>query len=371
MSAGEGLTLITGFPRQITRLIAASLVAEGERVAILARPRHFDEAHRFAQGLSPAGLAEVIEGDVTSIDMGLAGAEYLALAARVTAVHHAAVATPDAADPRLAAHLNEQGAREVLLFAKERRGAPPRVVYYGSVASAAGVRERVPAAPLVAHPMPRDPVAASLRRAESLFARAWDEVPSTLLRVATVVGHSETGEVDILDGLYLAVLLMMSAPRELSVPLPLRERATLNVVPVDYVARMGVSLARSPAAAGRVLHVVDPSPIAARRGLELLAETVARRAPRGMVPVNITRAVLRTPGMDRVVKSPRAFAERFAGRAHYEGDGGAALLGESTPRCPAFESYVDALVDHVRDRLAKSPVVGDTVAEIEDDDPLY
>lgn len=369
MTAGASLTLVTGFPRQIARLITAELVARGERVALLARPRHLDEARRFVAEVSPEGAAEVVEGDVTSIDLGLSGAEYLALTERVTAVHHAAVATPDASDPRLAAHLNEQGARELLLFARERRGAPPRLVYYGSVASAAGVRDRVPAAPLLREALPRDPVAASLRRAESLLARAWEDVPSTLLRVATVVGHSETGEVDLLDGLYLLVLLMMSAPREIAVPLPLRETATLNVVPVDHVARVGVALAASPQAAGRVLHVVDPAPLSARRGLELLSETVVRRAPRGMVPVNITRALLRTPGMDRLVKSPRAFAERFAGRAHYEGDL-AATLGAVAPRCPSFESYVDALVDHVRDRLARSPVVGDAVAEV-DDDPLY
>jgi hypothetical protein len=61
------------------------------------------------------------------------------------------------------------------------------VVHYGSVTAAAGVRERVPESLLVGESPPRDPVAASLRRAEALLARAWDEVPSTLLRVATVV----------------------------------------------------------------------------------------------------------------------------------------------------------------------------------------
>jgi hypothetical protein len=109
--------------------------------------------------------------------------------------------------------------------------------------------------------------------------------------------------------------------------------------------------------------------MSARRALELLSATVAQRAPRGMVPVNITRALLRTPGMDRLVKSPRAFAERIAGRAHYESDALGALLGPTAPRCPPFEGYVEALVDHVRDRLARSPVTHDAVTEA-DDDPL-
>ena len=82
-----------------------------------------------------------------------------------------------------------------------------------------------------------------------------------------------------------------------------------------------------------------------------------------------TRALLRTPGMDRLVKSPRAFAERIAGRAHYESDALGALLGPTAPRCPPFEGYVEALVDHVRDRLARSPVTHDAVTEA-DDDPL-
>lgn len=365
----DGVTLVTGFPRQLARLVTAEVCARGGRVALLARPRHLDDARRFAAECSPAGAVEALEGDVTSIDLGMSGRDYVALAERTAEVHHAAVATPDSADPRLASHLNEQGARELLEFARVRRSSPPRVVHYGSVTAAAGMRERVPESLLVGESPPRDPVAASLRRAEALLARAWDEVPSTLLRVATVVGHSRTGDVDLLDGLYLVVLLMMSAPRDLVAPLPLRDAATLNVVPVDHVARAGVALGASAAAAGQVVHVVDPTPMSARRALELLSATVARRAPRGLVPVNITRALLRTPGMDRLVKSPRAFAERIAGRAHYESDALGALLGPTAPRCPPFEGYVDVLVDHVRDRLARSPVTHDAVTEA-DDDPL-
>lgn len=373
--AGTETTLVTGFPRQLSRLIAAELLASRPRarVALLARSRHLDDARRFAARLEAPSRVEVIEGDVTAIDLGLGGAEYTALAARVGAVHHAAVSAAGPGDARGAEHLNVQGAREVLAFARHARSlgsAAPRVVYYGSVAVASGAVERLREAPLETARAPRDAVSASLRRAESLFVRAWPELPSTVARVSTMVGHSRTGEVDLLEGIYLVVLLLMSAPRELVAPLPLRDDTTLNVVPVDYVARAGVALGEDPRAARRVVHLVDPSPQTARRAMELLASAVARRAPRGMVPVNITRALLRTPGVDHLVKSPRAFAERIAGRAHFEGHGTQALLASRDLRCPPFESYVDALVDHVRDRLARGPVGGEAPPPIDDDDAL-
>ncbi len=120
----EGVTLVTGFPRQLARLVTAEVCARGGRVALLARPRHLDDARRFAGECSPDGAVEALEGDVTSIDLGMSGREYVALAERTAEVHHAAVATPDAADPRLASHLNEQGARELLEFARVRRSSP-------------------------------------------------------------------------------------------------------------------------------------------------------------------------------------------------------------------------------------------------------
>lgn len=373
-SDGTQTTLVTGFPRQVSRMITAELLASrpGGRVALLARARHLDDARRFAARQEDPSRVEVIEGDVTAIDLGLGGAEYTALARRTREVHHAAVSATETSDPRAAQHLNVQGAREVLAFSREsaaRAGAAPRVVHYSSVAVAGGAVPRLREAPMESSRAHRDPVTASLRRAEAMFVRAWPELPSTVARVSTMVGHSRTGEVDLLEGVYLLVLLMMSAPREITVPLPLRDDTTLNLVPVDFVARAGVALGADPRAARRVVHLVDPAPQTARRALELLAAAVARRAPRGMVPVNITRALLRTPGVERLVKSPRAFAERIAGRVHYEGDGAHALLAERSLRCPPFETYVDAMVDHVRDRLARSPVHADAPPE-PDDDPL-
>jgi hypothetical protein len=83
--------------------------------------------------------------------------------------------------------------------------------------------------------------------------------------------------------------------------------------------------------------------------------------------VNITRALLRTPGVEGLLKSPRAFAERIAGRVHYEGEAARTLLAPRDLRCPPFESYVDVLVDHVRERLAGAPGEGAAATDYADD----
>jgi hypothetical protein len=62
--------------------------------------------------------------------------------------------------------------------------------------------------------------------------------------------------------------------------------------------------------------------------------------------------VLHAQGVERLVRSPRAFFERLSTRARYERDGAHTLLSAAGVACPSFESYVDALVEHVRQRIA-------------------
>ena len=66
-----------------------------------------------------------------------------------------------------------------------------------------------------------------------------------------------------------------------------------------------------PGARSAKLHLTYPWPLRARRGLQLLSAAAGRKGPRGLIPANVTRAILRAPGRARVLRCPRSFFEHL------------------------------------------------------------
>jgi nucleoside-diphosphate-sugar epimerase len=245
--------------------------------------------------------------------------------------------------------LNVQGAREIIELGRNAKKLRA-IVHHSSTAVAGDRRGVVREDELESGQKFASPIAQTLYHAERLMRRASASLPVIVLRPGMLVGHSVTGEIDRLDGPYLLILLILTSPVE--VPLPVSGNAPLQLVPVDYVARSAVALMDDPRAVGRTFHLVDPSPLPARRVYELVATTAGRRLPRGFIPVNISRALLRTPGLERFVKSPRAFLEQMATPVAFDTHNARELLAPRGIECPPFTSYVDTMVTFVRERLA-------------------
>ena len=367
------LALVTGYPRAVARLIAQELLrTEGQRVALVVRSRDLDLARDFIASLGEdSARVELLEGDVTAIDLGLAGAEFNGLARRVTAVYHAAQWPHEASDAKALRAMNVQGTREAVALvraAKETGRAAPRLVALSSTLVAGDHQGVFREGDLDVGQSFRSEVEASLFRAEVILRRATD-IPVTVVRPAVIVGHSETGEIDVLDGPYLFVLLLLNSPVDLKLPLPVGAEAAMQLVPVDFVARAAVALGRSPRSIGRTFHVVDPSPLSSRRVFDLVARAAGRRPPGGFVPVQLTRTVLRAPGVEGLMRSPRAFFERLASRASFPSSA-REVLGPAEVECPPFERYVDALVDYVRARVERRREPSAPRVEGDVEDPL-
>jgi nucleoside-diphosphate-sugar epimerase len=177
------------------------------------------------------------------------------------------------------------------------------------------------------------------------------ELPIAVLRPTIVVGDSQTGEVDRFDGPYFLILLIVTSPPEFPLPLPGRADSPLHLVPVDYVVRAARAIGRDPRAPGRTFHIGDAGALSVRRVFELVASAGGRPWPRGFIPANLTKALLRTPGLDRLAKSPRAFLDALATPVSYSYTNTMEVLRDTDIRCPPFESYVERLVEYVKHRL--------------------
>jgi thioester reductase-like protein len=380
----DDVVLLTGFPSFPARRMCQELVktrangASGDRnggeaggrgtlVHAIVRAQFANEAMAVLEAMPTEERSRVnlIEGDPLSMDLGLSGEEFLALAREVDRIHHVVQVTYLGVDAKAAAHVNVGAAREILEFAEACKNL--KCLVFHSTAHVSGDREgRVLEDELKVGQSFRNVVEETQARAEKMIRTAMQRLPIAVVRPSIIVGDSATGEVDRFDGPYLLILLIVTSPPDLALPLPGRGGAPLNLVPIDYVVRAARAIGRREQAVGKTFHLVDPAPLSARRVFELVALAGGRRMPRGFIPANLTKALLRTPGLERFAKSPRALLETLGTDVTYDHANADEILNGSEIRCPPFESYVDRLVEYVQERLREKRAK----SEAEVHDPL-
>lgn len=362
------VTLIAGYPRLLARELALVATATpAERILVLVRPR---DAARAAYELPTSEQVRLIVGDSTAIDFGLSGVAYTELLATVTHVHHV---TPRAGKAKAKDEIIAS-TREFLEFVANSK----RVVcgLHHSTVQVFGDREgwldedtRAERAHV------RTPKEEALALSESLVDRELVALPLAIARSGFMAGNSVTGETEPENGIYLLALLCLSAPSDLRLPFPGRGEWQLNLVPVDWVARVAALLVRSPQAVHGRFHLVDPAPFAARRVFELVAAAAASLRDAGgartsFLPAGFTRALLRAPGLEPLVRSPRAFFEAWMRDVRFSSLQANAALGAAAPVCPPFDAYVSRVVERVAQNARKAQRERAPVRELEDEDPL-
>ncbi len=116
------------------------------------------------------------------------------------------------------------------------------------------------------------------------IVREESEVPWRVYRPAIVVGHSETGAMDKIDGPYYFFPLLKRMRDSLPgwVPLVGVDLGDTNVVPVDYVAKAMDHIAHQPDLDGQAFHLVNPEPLSTVGLINSFAG--AAKAPQFAVP---------------------------------------------------------------------------------------
>ncbi|MBN9164776.1 MAG: oxidoreductase [Myxococcales bacterium 68-20] len=366
----DSVVLLTGFPSFAARKMCEELVRGPDRTLVHAvvRSKSLEEAEGALDALPLEQRRRVVlvEGDAAAMDYGLSGAELRALTPEIDIIHHMAQVSYLGADRKLAQQVNVNGAREALEVASQCKSL--RNLVYHSTAQVSGDRTGlVLEDELDKGQSFRNVVEETIARGERIVrSRMLHKLPISIVRPTLVVGDSQSGEVDRFDGLYFLILLIVTSPPDFPLPLPGRGDTLLNVVPIDYVVRAANAIGRDPRAPGRTFHIGDPAPLTARRVFELVATAGGRRSPRGFIPANLTKALLRTPGLDRLAKSPRAFLDALATPVSYSFANTTELLADGDIRCPPFESYVDALVEYVQHRLREKRERDREPVEVED-----
>jgi len=344
--------VLTGFPSGLLarRVLAALLGSSAQpHVTCLTPPKQLEAAEQALRELAPElrARAQLVSGEPTAMDFGMAGKRFMELGARADVVHHCAFATYAGARAASAARFNLDATNEVLeLCEQSARGC--RLVMWSTTSVSGRLHGRIAEGELPRPPGFANAIDESRHRAEQAVREAMERVPTTILRPSIVVGDSRTGEIDRMEGPYLLILLMLSSPVDLRVPLPGRGDVPLNLVPIDYAVDAGVAIASDPRSVGRTFHLVDENPPTARRVFELIAEATGRPGPVGSLPSQLATALLRTPGLERFSQIPRTFLEQLATDVTYDARNTRELLAGTGLHCPKAASYLPVMVDYVR-----------------------
>jgi dephospho-CoA kinase len=349
------VALITGFPAfTARRMIAKLLAAEPDtRLYVLARDKFALEADHLLESLEAGDRAEVLVGDVCDMDLGLSSAEYRALSKEVTWIHHLAGIYFMGIDDDTARRVNVGGTRTVLELARDSTQLE-RIVHWSTAMVSGNRSGTVYEEDLDAGQRFHNAYERTKYEGERLVRAAMRQLPITIVRPSIIVGDTQTGEIDKLDGPYYLMVLIATNASGLRLPILGRGDSPLHLVPIDYVIEAAWHAARSDGAAGKTFHLVDPSPLTARQIFEAVADAANTEKPRGSIPRPLARAVLRTPGLARLGRGPLAFLDMLDHAVHYDSTNTAQALAGTTVRCPSLSDYLPVLVRHVLD-VARAP----------------
>jgi nucleoside-diphosphate-sugar epimerase len=352
---GARHVLVTGYPGFIAKRLLRRLITDMPRArfTLLVEDARRAEAEADLATLSAerAKRCRVTTGDVSKMDVGLAGLEIESLHDVTHVFHLAAVQRLDA-PPALLESVNVSGTRNMLALAKEMPQLE-RFVHFSSCL-VSGDREGV---------ITEDELDEGQRfrtfyeetklRGEKLARAAMKDLPLTIVRPAIVVGSSETGEIDRFDGVYQIAILVVTSPVSVPLPLPGPGTAPLNLVPVDFVTKAVAHLAMAPRAVGRTFHIVDPNPLSARHVYELIARRAGKKVPRGTLGSSLAARVLKMPLVEKLSRRQLPELSALDRFVVYNCAGTLSLLDGTGITCPRFDTYVDKLMGFVTDSMKR------------------
>jgi NAD(P)-dependent dehydrogenase (short-subunit alcohol dehydrogenase family) len=280
------VTGATGFIGK--RLVKKLLESKGSVVHFLIRKESVGKVDGLREywGLKDtksAVRAVPVFGDLTSKKLGLATDAIKALKGQIDHFYHLAAVYDLGADEESQIAVNIEGTRNTVELAK---AIDARHFHHVSSIAAAGLYEGVfredmfDEAENYEHPY-------FLTKHESeKIVRTECKTAWTVYRPAMVVGDSQTGEMDKIDGPYYFFKLIQRMRQILPPWMPTigLEGGRINIVPVDFVVDALNAISHKPGIAKKCYHLVDPEGYRVGDVLDIFSK--AAHAPKMNVFVN-------------------------------------------------------------------------------------
>jgi NAD(P)-dependent dehydrogenase (short-subunit alcohol dehydrogenase family) len=187
--------------------------------------------------------------------------------------------------------------------------------------------------------------------------------PWRVYRPGIVVGNSETGEMDKIDGPYYFFKLIRRIRQVVPawMPMPGVEGREINIVPVDFVVKAMDHIAHLDGLDGRAFSLTDPDPLSAGGVIDVFARAAhapqsSLRAPAAttealqpLIAVALTNVPFANALTDRVLEDfgiPRSVLIYLNYPTHFDSRRTQAALAGTGIKVPPLEAYAGKLWDY-------------------------
>ncbi len=352
---------VTGATGFIGRYLVERLLARGARVHVLVRPQSMQKFEALREWWGPRGSRVVpVAGDLAERDLGVSKADLRKLTGKVQHLFHLAAIYDLQASSEDQDTANIVGTDHALQFAETVQAG---CFHLTSSIAAAGLykgsfRENMfEEATGLDHPYFRT------KHESEAMVRNRSKRPWRVYRPGIVVGHSQTGQIDKVDGPYYFFKAIQKLRQSLPPWFPLigLEGGYINLVPVDYVAAAMDHLAHLPGQDGQCFHLTDPRQRRVGEVLNLFARvghapTMAFRVdPKllELVPASVTASVSNYRPLQQVIDTilrdlriPRDVMQFFNWETRFDSKNTQRLLEGADIRVPPLEDYAWRLWDY-------------------------
>lgn len=300
------VTGATGFIGK--RLVKKLLERKGAVVHFLIRKESADKVAdlRSFWGVGPARAIPVF-GDLTAKKLGVSADDVKKLKGQIDHFYHLAAVYDLSADEETQVSVNIEGTRNTVDLAKAIDAGH---FHHVSSIAAAGLYEGVFREDMFEEAEGLDHPYFQTKHESEKIVRQDCKVPWTVYRPAMVVGDSQTGEMDKIDGPYYFFKLIQRLRQLLPPWMPTvgLEGGRVNIVPVDFVVNALNVISHQKDIGKKCYHLVDP--VGYRVGDVLDIFSRAAHAPRmnlfvnaallGFIPKSVKKSLMALAPVRRV-----------------------------------------------------------------------